>query len=309
MKHIRRILLGDRLGTDVASLLAELRPDLEVRVGQRETLSDHDIEWAQAWSGFGPPRETGSIRWMHSMGAGVDGFMFPAPPDKRIVLTRNMEDFSAGLREYCLAHALAHSQHLRSYREDQRAHRWSPRDPSLIEGMTVLIIGTGRVGTGIAHGFAGLGARVRGVSRSGATREPFVQVSKPSDLHQELSSAEVVVLAVPLTSETRAMMDHAALESCRGCFLINIGRGGLVDEGVLLRALDHGKVSGAALDVFSIEPLPPDSPLWDHLAVTVTPHIGALSTPEGVARSFLDVLEALDEGRTPPGAVDLELGY
>lgn len=308
-KNIRRILVGDRLGAEVAAGLAEHRSDLDIRIRNRDALSADDLEWAQAWTGFGAPRETGGILWMHSMGAGVDGFLFPAPPQAGVLLTRSMEDFSASLREYCLAHALARAQHLRTYLQDQHAHRWNPREPSLMSGTAVLVIGTGRVGSGIGKGFADLGAQVRGLSRSGTPDEHFVHVARPTDLHQELAAARIVILATPLTTETRDMMDHAAFDSCQGCFLINIGRGGLVNEPALIRALDQGTVSGAALDVFATEPLPSDSPLWDHPGVTVTPHVGALSTPGGVVRSFLDVLEALDAGRTPPGVVDVEAGY
>ncbi|MGH7657582.1 MAG: D-2-hydroxyacid dehydrogenase [Gemmatimonadales bacterium] len=309
MKNIRRILVGDRLGAEVAAGLEEIRPDLEVRVRDRDALSADDLEWAQAWTGFRAPRETGGIVWMHSMGAGVDGFLFPAPPGPGVLLTRSMEDFSSSLREYCLAHALARAQHLRMYMEDQRAHRWNPREPSLLSGTEVLVIGTGRVGSGIAKGFRDLGAQLRGLSRSGSSGQHFVHVSRRSELHEELATARIVILATPLTVETRGMMDQAAFDACRGCAVINIGRGGLVDEAALVRALDKGTVSSAALDVFSIEPLPSGSPLWDHPGVTVTPHVGALSTPGGVVHSFLDVLEALDAGRTPPGVVDVGAGY
>ncbi|MGH7657199.1 MAG: NAD(P)-dependent oxidoreductase, partial [Gemmatimonadales bacterium] len=158
-------------------------------------------------------------------------------------------------------------------------------------------------------GFRDLGAQVRGLSRSGTPGEHFVHVTKRSHLHQELAAARIVILAAPLTVETRGIMNETAFDSSQGCILINIGRGGLVDEPALIRALGQGTVSGAALDVFATEPLPSSSPLWDHPGVTVTPHVGALSTPRGVVRSFLDVLEALDAGRTPPGVVNVGAGY
>jgi phosphoglycerate dehydrogenase-like enzyme len=124
-----------------------------------------------------------------------------------------------------------------------------------------------------------------------------------------LEGADWLVLALPLTEDTFHLLDRQRLSLCRGAYLINIGRGAVMDEASLPMALDRGWLSGAALDVFEREPLPPDSPLWRHPAVTISPHCSGLTTIAGAGAGFLECLAAVERGETPRWKVERGEGY
>lgn len=118
-----------------------------------------------------------------------------------------------------------------------------------------------------------------------------------------------LVLAAPLTDETRGMINDVMLDRVRSCWLINVARAPLVDEAAMLRALDDGRLAGAALDVFGTEPLPADSPLWTHPRIMISPHIAGVTSIEGAVDGFLSALAALEAGRSPERVVDVGEGY
>jgi phosphoglycerate dehydrogenase-like enzyme len=117
------------------------------------------------------------------------------------------------------------------------------------------------------------------------------------------------VLACPLTEETFHFLNRARLAECGGTYLINVGRGRLVEEPALVEALDQGSLAGCALDVFETEPLPADSPLWARAEVTISPHISGLTTIPGAGDGFLQCLVEVEAGRKPRLAVDTARGY
>ena len=130
-----------------------------------------------------------------------------------------------------------------------------------------------------------------------------------SDLRTVLGPFEWIVLTVPLTHDTRYLFHRDVLALCNGAVLINAGRGAVVEEGALPEALSSGWIRAAALDVFEVEPLPVDSPLWDDARVILSPHMSGLTTTEGAATGFLECLVTFERGETPPWLVDRERGY
>jgi len=211
--------------------------------------------------------------------------------------------------EYCLARALAVSQRLRQFEADQRARRWKPQHPGHIRGTRAVVVGTGAVGRGIARTFLGLDARVDGVSRRGTSRAPFEAVFPIGRFEEAVAGAHWLILACPLTEASFHLLDRARLLACGGAYLINVGRGPLVEESALPEALERGALSGCALDVFEEEPLPPDSPLWAHPAVSISPHVSGLTTIPGAGDGFLACLADVEAGRQPRLAVDADRGY
>ncbi|HEU5219923.1 MAG TPA: NAD(P)-dependent oxidoreductase, partial [Gemmatimonadales bacterium] len=173
----------------------------------------------------------------------------------------------------------------------------------------VLVVGTGVVGRGIARAFQGAGCVVEGLSRKGASQEPFARVHPVAEFAAAVRGARWLVLACPLTEDTWHLMDRGRLSQCDGAYLINVGRGALVQEELLPEALDQGWLRGAALDVFETEPLPAASPLWDRPEVTVSPHISGLTTIPGAGNGFLATLAAVEAGQRPALAVDPARGY
>jgi phosphoglycerate dehydrogenase-like enzyme len=183
-----------------------------------------------------------------------------------------------------------------------------------IAGSHVLIIGLGGIGTATAGALAALGARVNAVRRSTSRPKPdFVDhVAPPERLLHLLPSADVVVLAAPQTKETRGLIGPRELEAMRSdAILVNVSRGGLVDEAALAEALANGTVGAAALDVFEQEPLPKDSPLWSMDNVLITPHTAGFRPDhwDAVIELFTENLRRFDSGQELLNVVNKKAGY
>ncbi len=292
------------------------RPDLDIRARPLDAVTAGDLEWAETLVGFRKPAVPGwgGLRWIHSIGAGVDGMLYGNELPDGILLTRSSEDFGPAIGEYCVARALAVSQRLAELTEAQRRGEWAGLDPVRIAGTRAVIAGTGMVGQGIAGCFTALGCVIDGLSRTGGradgrTGSGFGSIRRFSDFGRTVQGALWLVLALPLTTDTRGLINRDRLAECDGAYLMNVGRGAVVEESALPEALDRGWISGAALDVFEREPLPADSPLWSHPKVTVTPHCSGPSTMEGMVGGFVECLEAVERGEVPQWAVSRARGY
>lgn len=305
-------MIGATAHAELAERLRTVRGDLEIRASPYTEVTADDLAWADTYVGFRrPPLPTmGSVRWVHCTGAGVDAWLYPVELPRDILLTRTSESFGTYIAEWALARALAFRQHLLDLAECQRRHAWAPGEIGYIRGSRAVIVGTGDLGSHIARLFAALGAEVHGVSRSGGGDPAvFASTLKVSELRRLAASADWLILTLPLTSGTRGLIGRDVLSACRGAVLINAGRGAVVDEAVIPEALDNGWLAGAALDVFTVEPLPADSPLWGDRRVMISPHISGLTTVEGAIAGFLECLGALERGQTPTRAVDRDREY
>jgi D-2-hydroxyacid dehydrogenase (NADP+) len=307
----KRLLVSHALHEGLGDYLLARRPDLEIRARGLTEITAQDVEWAEVLVGFRAPSEGAwqMLRWIHCIGAGVDAFAFRTGLSPGTLLTRTSEDFGPQIGEYCLTRGLAVTQRLRHLEAEQRARSWKPKHPEQIRGTRALIVGTGTVGRGIARAFLGAGCPVDGVSRRGAAREPFDRVHSGSEFAGAVQGARWLVLACPLTEETFHFLGRARLAQCAGAYLINVGRGPLVEQEALPEALEAGWLSGCALDVFQKEPLPESSPLWERPDVTISPHISGLTTIAGAGEGFLACLAEVEAGRRPALAVDPQRGY
>jgi phosphoglycerate dehydrogenase-like enzyme len=311
----RRILLAADHVAGLRDYLASQRADLELRVVPQANIAPSDVAWAEVYIGFRPPPGAGwgAIRWVHSIGAGVDGFLFRKTLPEEIRLTRSAEDFGPAIAEWCLARALAANQLLLSLAESQRRHRWGLEDgvpdPILLRGQQVVTLGTGQVGAGIARGFRAVGCSVRGLSRTGRAAPDFDAVAPTDRFAETVRGAEWLVLAAPLTEATFHFLDRDRLARCGGLYLMNVGRGALIDEAALPEALERGWIRGAALDVFETEPLPAGSPLWDLPGVVISPHNSGPSTVPATGAGFLECLAAFERGEPPRWLVAREREY
>jgi len=309
----RRIVLGSNLHAALAAWIRDRRPDLEVRGAKYTDISAGDLAWAEVYLGFKrPPADPtlGSVRWVHSTGAGVDGFLLPDGLDPRLLLTRSPESFGPMIAEWAVARILAFQQQLTELAAAQREGRWAPRDIARVAGTRALVVGTGDIGRAVATALHALGCVVTGVSRTGTSVHPaFATVHPVSALPTLVGDADWIVLAVPDTPASRGLFSRDLLSRCRGAVLLNAGRGMVLEEAALPAALDAGWLRGAALDVFATEPLPGDSPLWSDPRVMISPHISGITTVEGAGSGFLECLAELEAGRLPRWTVDRERGY
>ena len=250
------------------------------------------------------------LTWHQVMGAGVDWAFVPELPPS-VVITRAPGVFGAWMSEYVLGWCLWVTQRMETYRAAQREQRWRGELlPARLRGATLALVGMGDIGRTIARAAAAMGMNVIGVSRSGRPVPVVKRVYRVGHLHRALAAADFVVLVVPLTSETRGLIDAKALGMMRpSAWLLNIGRGALVDEAALLEALRARRIAGAVLDVFPKEPLPPEHPFWRLDNAVITPHISGPSTPDELAPIFNDNLARWMAGRPLRHVVDRRRGY
>jgi glyoxylate/hydroxypyruvate reductase len=249
------------------------------------------------------------LRWVQNMGAGVERFLIPELP-KGVALTRIAGIFGPWMAEYVLGWCLWHTQRTELFRAQQRESRWRQVDPLRLHGAELCIVGLGDIGRTIARAARGVGMRISGVSQSGRKAPGVDRVYRARDLDKPLASADFVVLTVPLTAVTRGLIGARELARMKpSAWLVNIGRGPLVDEGALLEALSGKRIGGAILDVFDEEPLSADHPLWKFENVVITPHISGPSTPDEIGPIFDDNLRRYLTRRPLRYQVDRKRGY
>ena len=291
-------------GRDVAVHVASTEADAALHIAQVEVI----YAWKLPPALYGKAKR---LRWLQVMGAGVDWALEAPDLRRRVLVTRAPGVFGTWMSEYVLGWCTWVTQRTETYRAMQRARRWDDRVlPERLRGRTLTLVGIGDIGGEIARVARAVGMHVVGVSRTGR-RVPHVdRVHRTNNLHRALSAADFVVLVLPLTPTTRGLIDAAALAAMRpGAWLLNIGRGPLVDEAALLDALRSKRIAGAILDVFATEPLPADHPLWDLDNAVVTPHIAGPTTPEELAPVFNDNLARWLDGRELLHVVDRKKGY
>jgi glyoxylate/hydroxypyruvate reductase A len=250
------------------------------------------------------------LRWLQAMGAGVDWALVPELP-AHVIVTRAPGIFGPWMTEYVIGWCLSITQRTETYRQAQQARRWiGDVMPDRLRGKTMVVVGLGDIGRHIARAARFLGMRVLGVTRSGRAVPAVDRVYRMSALTTALKAADFVVLVTPLTDDTRGFFDDRALAALPShAWLVNIGRGALVDEPALENALRSRRIAGAILDVFTEEPLRPDHPLWSLPNAIITPHISGPSTPEEIAPIFNDNLARYLAGRPLRHLVDRSRGY
>ncbi|MCI0548082.1 MAG: D-2-hydroxyacid dehydrogenase [Candidatus Rokubacteria bacterium] len=226
------------------------------------------------------------LRWIQSMGAGAERFLVPEL-SPAVRLTRVAGIFGPWMAEYVLGWLLWTTQRIETFRARQRARQWIETNPERLRGRTLAIVGLGDIGREIGRAARAFGMVVIGVSRRGRRVPGVDRVYRTRQLSRALARADYVVLALPLTDDTRGLVGVPQLGALKPtAWLVNIGRGPLVQEAALVEALRERRLAGAVLDVFDTEPLPADHPLWGLDNVAITPHISGPSTPDEVSRIF-----------------------
>jgi phosphoglycerate dehydrogenase-like enzyme len=237
-------------------------------------------------------RDAKRLRWLHTFSAGVDNPWFQALRARGVRLTTSSGANAVPIAQTVLLYLLALSRDLARWSDAQRRHAWETHSMVDLQGMTLGIVGLGPIGLEVARLGAALRMRVIGVRRTPRGDEPC-ETWPMARLDELLAQVDALVLALPLSEDTKQVLDARRLALLkRGAWLVNVGRGGLVDEAALVAALESGQLGGAGLDVFEVEPLPPESPLWSMPNVIVTPHNSG-DSPANLHRAtaiFLDNL-------------------
>lgn len=249
------------------------------------------------------------VRWVQSTWAGITPLLQPSLPD--FMLTGVKDVFGPQMAEYVMGHLLGRTQKLSERRESQEAGVWAHEVPSeKLSGSCMGIMGTGSIGSHIAAVATAFDMQVIGYSQSGSAVDGFSEVYSAADLERFLSEVDYLVAVLPDTLETTHLLDSSHFACLKpGCILINVGRGNLIDEQALVEALASKQLAHAVLDVFQVEPLPSESPLWSCPEVTITPHIAAQSWPRDIASIFLENYRRYQDGRPLKYLVDRKRGY
>ncbi|MBS3651484.1 D-2-hydroxyacid dehydrogenase [Pseudaminobacter sp. 19-2017] len=254
--------------------------------------------------------ESDKVKWVSVGGSGTDhlGCWDPA----RLTVTNAAGVAADMLAEYALGAMLSFSLDLRGFERRQRARSWTAGRIEPIEGKTLLIIGLGKTGEAVARRAQAMGMVTLGIRARPKQMQYMDEVHGPDALYDLFGLADYVVCCLPLLPYTRGMLDASAFAAMKpSAVLVDISRGGIVEESALLSALDSGRLRGAALDVFATEPLPGDHPLWGYDNVIVTPHCAAVYDGWDVksVRMFACNLTRYLNGEPLENVVDPARGY
>ena len=232
--------------------------------------------------------------WVHCIRAGYDEFDTDAYQEAGVPLTNSSGIHGTTVGELAIGYMLSLARILHIYRDHQYESDWYTPEyerPFTVENERLTVVGLGTIGQGIAARASDLGMEVLGVRSSGEPVPGVSEVFHPDDLHEAIEDARFVALAVPHTPATEGMLSTEEFERMReDAYVINVSRGPVIDESALEAALAVGEIAGAGLDVFEEEPLPEDSPLWDHEDVIISPHKGSATN-----RYHLDIADLVKE--------------
>jgi phosphoglycerate dehydrogenase-like enzyme len=298
-------------GAEVVRLASYAGVDAEI--ADTDVLVSWSLREAQ-WE------KAAKLRWIHCPASGANGVLCAGVVESAIPVTNAAEVHGNSVAEHVMALLLSAARRLDCARDLQSASRWNMDDlwnarprPRQVRGAHVLVVGMGQIGRRVAEYCSALGMHVTGIRQDAAKPEHGVeQMCSFAQVDEALAEADFVVLAVPTTPETRRMMNAQRLALMKEeSWLINVGRGALVDEGALVEALRRGRPGGAALDVFDPEPLPESSPLWKAENVIITPHEAGFHQNmwEEHYAIFSDNLRRLLAGEELRNLLDKKRGY
>ncbi len=311
------LILANLEDRHIAQIKA-IAPEAELMVTTDRNKAVSLAPEAEIMVGWNLPREAiaqaPNLKWIHSTAAGVDQLLFPEVLEREILVTTSSGIHAIPLCEHVFAMMLALSRRLHYAIRQQIHRRWDRRGSvgGELGGGTLGILGLGHIGVELAKRAVAFEMRVIGTKRT-PSPVPFVErVLPPEGLDEVLMESDVVVIALPLTPQTRGLIGERELRLMKPtAFLINVGRGPIVQERALIRALREGWIAGAALDVFEQEPLPADSPLYDLENVILTPHVAGTS-PRYMDRAiplFCENLGRYLRGEPLLNVVDKKRGY
>jgi len=248
---------------DHFSKAAPLMPDADILLTFGPMLRDEALHNA------------GKLKWIQALGTGIDGVIDQPSLRQDVIITNIRGIHGEPVSEAALMGMLALSRRLPDSVRYQNQHSWTRWPPRLLDGKTVGIYGVGLIAEALAPRCAALDMTVIGFTSTKRELPGFDRMHLRSELIRHAGELDYLVLLVPYSEETHHCIDARVFAAMKpSSYLINLARGGIVDEPAMMDALESGKIAGAALDVFQEEPLPPDHPLWTTKNVIITPHLG-----------------------------------
>ena len=317
------LVLANPTDTQLA-MLQELPPETSLAVGNSVEAFERAAPDADVIFNWGGSREllrevfamAPQVRWVHSKAAGLDTMLFPALIESPVPLTNGSGVFSQSLGEFVLAAVLYFAKDFRRMVRNQMAGRWEQFDVVEVTGQTVGIVGYGDIGRAAATRLRAMGLRILAVRRQGPSLynvDPLVdRIYSPDRRLEMIARCDYVVAAAPLTAGTRGLIGEAEFAAMKpNAVVINVGRGPVIDEAAMVRALTEGRIKGAGLDVFDQEPLPEGHPFYRLENVLLSPHCAdhTADWQEQAMRFFLQQFDRYRTGEPLLNVVNKELGY
>lgn len=291
-------------------LLAAQMPELDVRIWP-EVGNEADIEVAAVTTlPHGKLKSFQNLKMIVSLLAGAEVLLSdPQLPDVPIVRAGNPEGDEM-MSEAALVHVLRHHRHLPAYWAAQQRCEWISLPRLRARERKVGVLGLGVIGLPVAKALAAHGFAVAGWVRSARANDGIETFAGREQLPAFLARSEIVVNLLPLTPETRGILNSEAFARMpKGAAIVNLGRGAHVVEADLMAALDTDHLAGATLDVFPVEPLPKESPLWRHPKITITPHVARRIDAHDLVPNICDAIRTLQAGRPLAHLIDRKRGY
>ncbi|TDQ31412.1 2-hydroxyacid dehydrogenase [Zeaxanthinibacter enoshimensis] len=251
------------------------------------------------------------LQLVNSMGAGVDFILDDPDLPPQVAVCRVVDPLLAeDMSEFVLSLVLGHIKNLNTYHGDHRRRWWQPLPYRRIKETKVGIMGLGALGATVAHDLKDLGFAVSGWSRTKKDLPGITTYEGPGGFQEFLGGVSVLVCLLPLTPETQGILNTELFYALpQGTYLINVARGGHLQEEDLLQAIDNGQISGASLDVFEREPLPVNHAFWDNENILITPHVASVTDVDSVASLLLENYRRLKAGQALRFEVSLSRGY
>lgn len=312
-----KIVVHDQLPFEEKSieLIRRTAPAAQVVVATQEQLPAELVD-AEIFFGFHLPdvfRVARQLRWIQTTAAGLDKLLVPELVARNFIITNASGVHAPQVVEMAWALTLTVARRMPTFFARQQAHRWQWELPYDLDGSTAGIIGLGGIGRRYASIAAAFGMRVLAVDlHSPPQSDSVAAVWKMDRLDDLLAQSDVVLVSCPYTPETRYLINRQRLDQMKPtAILVNIARGGIVDENALADALRSGRLAGAGLDVVETEPLPSESPLWDVPNLVITPHSAGLSPRRmhRLAEFFCQNLQRYLSGQPLQNVVDCQRGY
>lgn len=300
------------------ALLEAAAPGAQFTYSSPQEATDEQLRAASILLGKVPParlKDMPNLKWMQLESAGTDGYAGDALPEG-VLLTNSTGAYGLAISEHLLAMAMTLMKKFHLYGRNQQQALWQDEgEVRSIYGMQVLIVGLGDIGTEFAARCHALGAHVRGIRRIARPAPEGVEaVFGMASLDDLLPEADLVALCLPSTGETRQLFDKARFARMKkGAFLLNVGRGNVLDQEALYEALESGQLGGAGIDVTDPEPLPADHRLWHAPNLLLTPHVSGFwhlpETRERIVRQMAENLGRFVAGQTLKSLVGRDTGY
>lgn len=293
------------------SALKQIDPDLDIRIFPNDS-NRKEIDFALTWRHpMGIFKDYPNLKCISSMGAGVDHLLKDKDLPTGVAITRLVDPYLAeDMAEFVLALIMNHLRDLNAFKIKQTQAIWKPSEYLRIQDVNVGIMGVGAIGKTVALQLQKLGFNVHGWARTSKNIQNLKVYTGSEGLPEFLKQSNILVCILPLTPETKGIINSSTLKQLpKNAFVINVGRGEHVVDKDLMRLLSEGHLSGASLDVFNTEPLPTNSPLWNHPRINITPHIASLTNPISVAPQIVENYHRMKENKPLLNLVSLDRGY